>query len=90
MLVAGGLAGVNCWICCYPVDVVKTRLQAQTSSSKVAYNGSWDCFRKSVKNDGASVLFRGLGSTLFRAFIVNGAVFTAYETALRCFSNKNS
>ncbi|PWA72612.1 basic amino acids transporter [Artemisia annua] len=90
MLVAGGLAGVNSWICCYPVDVVKTRLQGQTSSSKVAYNGSWDCFRKSIKHDGARMLFRGLGSTLFRALIVNGAVFTTYETALRCFFSMNT
>ncbi|XP_071733471.1 mitochondrial arginine transporter BAC2-like [Rutidosis leptorrhynchoides] len=90
MLVAGGLAGVNSWICCYPVDVVKTRLQAQTGDSSVKYNGIVDCFRKSVRNDGVSVLFRGLGSTLFRAFVVNGAVFTAYETTLRCLFNNDN
>ncbi|KAD4585275.1 hypothetical protein E3N88_22876 [Mikania micrantha] len=83
MLVAGGLAGFASWVCCYPVDVVKTRLQAQTPDSPVKYAGIVDCFRKSVGTEGAGVLFRGLGSTVFRAFIVNGAVFTAYETALR-------
>lgn len=85
MLVAGGLAGVASWVCCYPVDVVKTRLQGQTPDSKVKYNGIVDCFRKSVKKDGAGVLFRGLTSAVCRAFIVNGAVFVAYESALRCF-----
>ncbi|KAK1436850.1 hypothetical protein QVD17_02634 [Tagetes erecta] len=87
MLVAGGLAGFASWVCCYPVDVVKTRFQAQTTDSPVKYAGIVDCFRKSVRNDGTGVLFRGLGSTVFRAFIVNGSVFTAYETALRFISN---
>nr|XP_043637754.1 mitochondrial arginine transporter BAC2-like [Erigeron canadensis] len=90
MLVAGGLTGVASWVCCYPVDVVKTRLQAQTPNSTVKYNGILDCFRKSITNDGASTLFRGLGSTVFRAFIVNGAVFMAYESTLRCFFSNNS
>ncbi|KAI3773366.1 hypothetical protein L1987_47893 [Smallanthus sonchifolius] len=90
MLVAGGLAGFASWVCCYPVDVVKTRLQAQTPSSPVKYAGIVDCFRKSVRTDGTGVLFRGLGSTVCRAFIVNGAVFTAYELALRCISNNNN
>ncbi|KAJ0755930.1 putative mitochondrial carrier protein [Helianthus annuus] len=89
MVVAGGLAGLASWVCCYPVDVVKTRLQAQTPNSPVKYAGIVDCFRQSVRTDGAGVLFRGLGSTLFRAFIVNGSVFTAYEMALRCIFNNN-
>ncbi|XP_076920040.1 mitochondrial arginine transporter BAC2-like [Bidens hawaiensis] len=89
MVEAGGLAGFNSWVCCYPVDVVKTRLQAQTADSPVKYAGIVDCFRQSIRMDGAGVLFRGLGSTVFRAFIVNGAVFTAYETTLRCMFDNN-
>ncbi|KAH6781407.1 Mitochondrial substrate carrier family protein [Perilla frutescens var. hirtella] len=88
MLLAGGLAGVASWICCYPLDVIKTRLQAQ-SLSMVKYNGIVDCFRRSVKEDGYNVLWRGLGTAVARAFIVNGAVFTAYETALRCIFRNN-
>ncbi|XP_071711716.1 mitochondrial arginine transporter BAC2-like [Rutidosis leptorrhynchoides] len=89
MLVAGGLAGVASWVCCYPLDVVKTRLQAQTPNSTIKYNGIVDCLCKSVKNDGYGVLFRGLGTAVSRAFVVNGAIFTAYETALRVFFNNN-
>lgn len=89
MLVAGGLAGVASWVCCYPLDVVKTRLQAQTPTSAIKYNGIVDCLHRSVKNDGYGVLFRGLGTAVSRAFVVNGAVFTAYETALRVFFNNN-
>ncbi|PIN05907.1 Mitochondrial carrier protein [Handroanthus impetiginosus] len=84
MLLAGGLAGVTSWISCYPLDVLKTRIQAETK-----YLGLIDCFRRSVKQEGYNLLWRGLGTTIARAFIVNGAVFTAYETALRCIHNNS-
>ncbi|KAL2927998.1 Mitochondrial arginine transporter BAC2 [Bienertia sinuspersici] len=83
MLVAGGLAGVASWVSCYPLDVIKTRLQAQTRSS-MKYSGILDCFRKSVEKDGYGVLWRGLGTAVARAFVVNGAIFAAYELSLRC------
>lgn len=90
MLAAGGLAGVASWVSCYPLDVVKTRLQAQSENSPVKYRGIVDCFRKSVKEEGYRVLWRGLGTAVARAFVVNGAIFSAYEIALRCFfSNGN-
>ncbi|KAL5975883.1 hypothetical protein ACLOJK_020211 [Asimina triloba] len=82
MLVAGGLAGVASWVSCYPVDVVKTRLQGQRPCVP-RYEGIVDCFRKSVREEGHGVLWRGLGLTLVRAFVVNGAVFVAYEASLR-------
>ncbi|XP_055827692.1 mitochondrial arginine transporter BAC2 [Solanum dulcamara] len=83
MLIAGGLAGAVSWISCYPLDVVKTRLQAQSESKSAKYCSIVDCFRQSVRNEGHGVLWRGLGTTVGRAFLANGAIFTAYETALR-------
>uniref|UniRef100_A0ACD5VC52 Uncharacterized protein n=1 Tax=Avena sativa TaxID=4498 RepID=A0ACD5VC52_AVESA len=82
MLVSGGLAGVASWVCCYPLDVVKSRLQAQTHANP-RYRGVVDCFRKSVREEGFPVLWRGLGTAVARAFVVNGAIFSAYELALR-------
>lgn len=87
MLVSGGLAGVASWVCCYPLDVVKTRLQAQSGIAPLKYNGIVDCLRKSVRDDGYGVLWRGLGTAVCRAFLVNGAIFAAYEVALRCLLN---
>ena len=89
MLMAGGLAGVASWVCCYPLDVVKTRLQAQSPSCPQKYSGIVDCFVKSVKEEGQRVLWRGLGTAVSRAFVVNGAVFAAYEIALRYLFNNN-
>ncbi|CAO2815385.1 unnamed protein product [Amaranthus hypochondriacus] len=82
MLVAGGLAGVASWVSCYPLDVIKTRLQGQTRSL-MKYSGIVDCFRKSVEKDGYGVLTRGLGTAVARAFVVNGAIFAGYELSLR-------
>lgn len=86
MLMAGGLAGVASWISCYPLDVIKTRYQAQS----IKYNGIVDCFRQSVREEGYNILWRGLGTAVARAFVVNGAIFTAYETALRCLFNNHT
>lgn len=45
MLLAGGLAGVVSWVCFCPLDVMKTRLQAQSPSSIQKYNSIIDCFK---------------------------------------------
>lgn len=90
MLFAGGLAGVASWVCCYPLDVIKTRIQAQSLSPLPKYTGIVDCFHKSVKQEGYSVLWRGLGTALARAFVVNGAIFSAYEISLRCLFNNGT
>lgn len=82
MLTAGGIAGVASWIGCYPLDVIKSRLQAQTMGS-CRYAGVLDCLRKSVREEGLSVLWRGLGTASTRAYVANGAIFSAYELTLR-------
>nr|POF19472.1 mitochondrial arginine transporter bac2 [Quercus suber] len=90
MLVAGGLAGVASWVSCYPLDVVKTRLQAQSLSSPQKYTGIVDCFGRIVKDEGYHMLWRGLGTTIAQAFVMNGAIFSSYEIALRCLFNNRS
>ncbi|KAK1303649.1 Mitochondrial arginine transporter BAC2 [Acorus calamus] len=70
------------------------RLQAQTKPRQgdppPVYGGIMDCFRKSVREEGYGVLWRGLGTAVTRAFLVNGAIFSAYELALRFLANNNN
>ncbi|KAK0122730.1 hypothetical protein ONS96_009765 [Cadophora gregata f. sp. sojae] len=46
----------------YPLDVVKTRIQLQSgkATGEDAYSGMVDCFRKIVRNEGVSRLYRGI------------------------------
>ncbi|CEH12811.1 probable odc2-mitochondrial 2-oxodicarboxylate carrier [Ceraceosorus bombacis] len=59
---AGAIAGVTELLCLYPLDVVKTRIQLQNSSTPAAdrYNGMMDAFKKIIASEGAGRLYRGL------------------------------
>ena len=80
LLFCGGMAGICAWLTTYPVDVIKSRIQADMSNK---YTGFWDCAVKSYKESGISCFGRGLGSTLLRAFPVNAATFTTVTLVIR-------
>ncbi|CEJ90994.1 Putative Mitochondrial 2-oxoglutarate/2-oxoadipate transporter-like protein [[Torrubiella] hemipterigena] len=63
---AGAIAGVSEILVMYPLDVVKTRVQLQTApaGSADAYNGMLDCFRKIIKTEGFSRLYRGISAPI--------------------------
>ncbi|KAG7204993.1 hypothetical protein KM043_005378 [Ampulex compressa] len=85
MLLAGGLAGTASWVISYPLDVVKSRIQAESSNR---YSGAWDCFRQSIKAEGYSCLYRGLNSTILRAFPTNAATFAVVTWTFRLFDQR--
>ncbi|GBP80002.1 hypothetical protein EVAR_68356_1 [Eumeta japonica] len=74
VFMAGGIAGALSWLVLYPVDVVKSRFQADAAGQ---YASAWDCFVRSLRAEGWPCMFRGLGAVMVRAFISNGACFTA-------------
>lgn len=87
-LMAGGLAGVASWVCVIPLDVIKSRLQADGVNGHARqYNGMMDCWRKSFRQEGWSFLTRGLGSTLIRAFPMNAVCFLVVSTVMKYFGN---
>ncbi|XP_013109637.1 mitochondrial basic amino acids transporter [Stomoxys calcitrans] len=73
-LCAGGLAGICSWLATYPIDVVKTCIQADDLKHP-KYNGYMDCIRKGYESDGIRFFFRGMNSTLIRSFPMNAACF---------------
>jgi solute carrier family 25 carnitine/acylcarnitine transporter 20/29 len=84
LLMAGGLAGVVGWLSTYPIDVVKTRLQSETSGP---IKGLLRSVREIYRREGGRVLFAGLGATAVRAFPTNAATFyvvTAVKNLLEC------
>nr|XP_035955932.1 solute carrier family 25 member 47 isoform X2 [Halichoerus grypus] len=82
VLVAGGCAGVLAWAVATPMDVIKSRLQADGQGQR-RYRGLLHCVVTSVREDGPRVLFKGLTLNCCRAFPVNMVVFVAYEAVLR-------
>lgn len=51
-LLAGGAAGVIQWLPTYPIDVIKTRIQAEPPGT---YKGFTDCIRRSIQAEGTQV-----------------------------------
>ncbi|XP_071962381.1 mitochondrial basic amino acids transporter-like [Antedon mediterranea] len=82
LLLAGGFGGMTSWVTSVPVDVIKTRIQADGIHGKNKFNGTIDCIRSGLKEEGIKVFTRGLGSTLLRAFPVNAATFTVVSLSL--------
>ncbi|ELW47226.1 Solute carrier family 25 member 47 [Tupaia chinensis] len=82
VLLAGGCAGVLAWAVATPMDVIKSRLQADGQGQR-RYRGLLHCVVTSVREEGPRVLFKGLALNCCRAFPVNMVVFVAYEAALR-------
>ncbi|XP_053700093.1 mitochondrial basic amino acids transporter-like isoform X1 [Synchiropus splendidus] len=82
LLFAGGMAGIASWLSTYPVDVIKSRLQADGVGGVNQYSSIADCVRQSVRKEGYVVFTRGLTSTLLRAFPVNAATFATVTLVL--------
>jgi solute carrier family 25 aspartate/glutamate transporter 12/13 len=59
----GSVAGACGATAVYPIDLVKTRMQNQRTGSYIGelmYRNSFDCFKKVVRHEGFSGLYRGL------------------------------
>ncbi|KJE89928.1 hypothetical protein CAOG_001328 [Capsaspora owczarzaki ATCC 30864] len=80
-LVGGGVAGTVAWVSIYPLDVIKSRLQAQSARPQAQrqYAGIADCTSKILQHEGWRGFTRGLSATVFRAFPVNAVTFFVYE-----------
>ncbi|KAK9720083.1 hypothetical protein K7432_004345 [Basidiobolus ranarum] len=88
LIVAGGFAGICAWVSTYPFDVVKTKIQADLAGNdKPRYRGVMDCMVKCYREEGISILFRGLNATILRAFPLNAATFFVYAQSMRMLNS---
>ncbi|XP_034242765.1 mitochondrial basic amino acids transporter-like [Thrips palmi] len=88
LLLAGGMAGTISWVITYPVDVVKSRVQADGANGSPRYQGALHCLRVSLSAEGPAFLFRGLSSTILRAFPTNAATFAAVAWTMRLLQDE--
>lgn len=89
MMLAGGLAGIISWVIPYPIDVLKSRLQADRFDNS-NYRGTIDCLKKGIQTEGPRLLYRGLNSTIVRAFPVNAATFAVVQVSTQYFYKKHN
>lgn len=77
-ILAGGMAGIAYWFTQFPMDVIKTRIQAD-SIENPRYRNVVHCARLIVREEGVKSLFRGLSPCLVRAFPANAVAFYVFE-----------
>ncbi|KAM3718339.1 ADP/ATP translocase [Dirofilaria immitis] len=57
---------VSSGILSYPWDTVRRRMMMQSGRKDILYKNSFDCAMKIIKNEGASAMFKGALSNVFR------------------------
>uniref|UniRef100_A0A3P8VI03 Solute carrier family 25 member 12 n=1 Tax=Cynoglossus semilaevis TaxID=244447 RepID=A0A3P8VI03_CYNSE len=85
LLTAGAVAGVPAASLVTPADVIKTRLQVAARAGQTTYNGVIDCFRKILKEEGFSALWKGAGARVFRSSPQFAVTLVTYELLQRWF-----
>ncbi|CAL9059396.1 uncharacterized protein LOC135650567 [Musa acuminata AAA Group] len=77
-LLGGGLAGITAASITYPLDLVRTRLAAQTNT--MYYRGISHALYAICRDEGIKGLYKGLGATLLGVGPSLAISFSVYET----------
>ena len=84
VFVAGGISGIISWVPTYPFDVIKTRIQGDDLKNP-KYRGTLHCLKCTLIDTNPKILYRGFGSCVYRAFVVNSAVLFVYTQIMNSF-----
>ena len=57
---AGFLGGAVGKLIDHPFDLIKVRLQVQSSGGSQQFNGAVDCLKQTVRNEGLTGMYKGL------------------------------
>lgn len=82
---AGGVAGMSMWLVVFPIDTIKTTLQA-SSKGQSMISVTRDIY---LKRGGIKGFFPGLGPALLRSFPANAATFLGVEVTHSLFKKYN-
>jgi solute carrier family 25 carnitine/acylcarnitine transporter 20/29 len=79
-ILAAGTGGILCWLPCYPIDQIKSRIQLR---GRGHYSGMASCAWDIYKTEGIRHgFFKGLAPCLTRAFPAYAAQFILFEQAV--------
>ncbi|KAL3315586.1 Calcium-binding mitochondrial carrier protein Aralar1 [Cichlidogyrus casuarinus] len=88
----GAIAGSIGATAVYPIDLVKTRMQNQRTGSatgELMYKSSMDCFRKVIKFEGLTGLYRGLAPQLVGVAPEKAIKLTVNDAIKDLFASRN-
>jgi solute carrier family 25 iron transporter 28/37 len=87
-MIAGSIAGCIEHMAMFPVDTVKTHMQAITSCPIQSVSVR-QALRSILKSEGPSALYRGIGAMGLGAGPAHAVYFSVYETCKKKFSQGN-
>ncbi|CCK71751.1 carnitine:acyl carnitine antiporter KNAG_0H03370 [Huiozyma naganishii CBS 8797] len=83
---AGGIAGMSMWLAVFPIDTIKTKLQASSGASQSMVQATREIY---LTRGGIKGFFPGLGPALMRSFPANAATFLGVEMTHSLFKKYN-
>ena len=84
LLVCGGLSSTAGQLVAYPLQLLRTRLQAQgLPGVKVQYSGMFDAARQIYASNGVRGFYRGLAANIAKALPATSISFAVYTITLR-------
>ncbi|VDM60445.1 unnamed protein product [Angiostrongylus costaricensis] len=87
-LFSGGCAGVCGWLSVCPLEVIKTRIQAENTARKMLV--AKEMAREMWNEAGARSFYRGGLALSMRGFVVNAVVFLVYENVYKTVDNTST
>jgi solute carrier family 25 carnitine/acylcarnitine transporter 20/29 len=80
LLASGSTGGIAYWLSCYPLDVIKSRIQLrQTPPTGKPWKYMTNEIRMVIAESGITGLFRGLSPSLLRTIPAGASTFAAFE-----------
>lgn len=87
-ILAGGVAGSLSWAIVYPIDLIKSRIQALPLDCSKNERSIVQIGKTILLESGWKSLYRGFGITVVRAFPVNAVILTTHSELRRLFERR--
>ena len=83
LLGCGMASSTAAMLCTYPLNLVRTRLQASGMPGAPSYNGPLECFMRILREEGTSGLYRGVVPNLAKVLPATSISYAVYDLLSR-------
>mmetsp|Transcript_2909 Transcript_2909/g.7964 ORF Transcript_2909/g.7964 Transcript_2909/m.7964 type:complete len:83 (-) Transcript_2909:1282-1530(-) len=73
------ISSTTAMICTYPLNLIRTRLQASGMPGAVVYHGFFDCLQRSMAVDGFKGLYKGIGPNMMKVVPATSISYAVFE-----------